>query len=56
MEPTRMLLADDHAPFRSGLRALLAAVPDIDVVGEAADGNEAIRFAGELQPDVILMD
>jgi NarL family two-component system response regulator LiaR len=52
----RVLLADDHAIVRSGVRALLATVPDIDVVGEVGDGAEAVAQAMELRPDVILMD
>lgn len=56
MEAIRVLIADDHALFRDGLRALLNSIPDIEVVGEAANGKEALRLAVELQPDVILMD
>ncbi len=56
MEPVRVLIADDHTLFRDGLRALLASIPDIEVVGEAASGQEALRLAVEFQPDVILMD
>lgn len=56
METIRVLIADDHTLFRDGLRALLASIPDIEVVGEAASGKEIIRLAIELQPDVILMD
>ena len=56
MESTRILIADDHTLFRDGLRVLLASIPDIDVVGEAASGKEALNLAVELQPDVILMD
>lgn len=52
----RVLLADDHTLFREGLRALLAEEKDIDVVGEAADGQEAVRKATELHPDVVVMD
>jgi DNA-binding NarL/FixJ family response regulator len=52
----RVLLADDDALVRGGLRALLGAEDDIDVVGEAADGRQAIARARELQPDVVLMD
>ena len=56
MAPIRLLIADDHALFREGLRALLAATPDLQVVGEAADGEEALRQAPLLNPDVVLMD
>ena len=52
----RVLVADDHPIVRSGIVALLAAEPDIDVVGEAVDGNEAVRLALELAPDIVLMD
>jgi len=52
----RVVLADDDALVRGGLRALLGAEDDIDVVGEAADGRQAIARARELQPDVVLMD
>lgn len=56
MESIRVLIADDHTLFRGGLRALLASITDIEVVGEAASGKEALRLAVEHQPDVILMD
>jgi DNA-binding NarL/FixJ family response regulator len=56
MDRIRILLADDHVPFRSGLRALLRSEADLEVVGEAATGEEAIMQAANLQPDVILMD
>ncbi len=52
----RVLIADDHAAIRAGLRLVLDAAPDIDVVGEAADGEVAIRQATALRPDVVLMD
>lgn len=56
MEPIRVLIADDHVPFREGLRALLRSEGDIETVGEAATGTEAIARVADLQPDVILMD
>lgn|SRR5574341_184199 len=56
MDRIRILVVDDHALFREGLRALLAAFPDIEVVGEAANSEEAIAQAESLQPDVVLMD
>jgi len=56
METIRILIADDHAPFREGLRALLRSEADMEMAGEAATGEEAIRLAAPLQPDVILMD
>jgi DNA-binding NarL/FixJ family response regulator len=52
----RVLIADDHPVFRKGLRGVLASVTGIEVVGEAATGEEAIHLAAQLQPDVILMD
>ena len=54
--PIRVLLVDDHAILRKGIRALLSTEPDIEVVGEAGDGAEALAQAEVLQPDVILMD
>jgi DNA-binding NarL/FixJ family response regulator len=56
MDPIRILIVDDNARFRDGLRALLQAAPEIEVAGEAATGDEAIARAEALQPDVILMD
>jgi NarL family two-component system response regulator LiaR len=55
-ETIRILIADDHAIVREGLRALIAAKPDMELVGEAADGVEAVLKARSLQPDVVLMD
>lgn len=52
----RVLLADDHTLFREGLRALFASEDDIEVVGEACDGEQVVRQAAELQPDVVVMD
>ena len=56
MPPIHILIADDHMLFRDGLHGLLDAVPDTEVVGEAATGDEAIALARSLNPDVILMD
>ena len=52
----RILIADDHAVVRHGLRALIATEPDLELVGEAADGVEAVELTATLRPDVILMD
>jgi two-component system response regulator NreC len=54
--PIRILVADDHAVVRTGLRALLLADPDLEVVGEAGDGGETLRLAEELHPDLVLLD
>lgn len=56
MEKIRIVIADDHALVREGFRSLLEAQPDIEVVGEAANGEEAVTMVRELQPDIILMD
>jgi DNA-binding NarL/FixJ family response regulator len=54
--PTRVLVVDDHPLFRDGLTGLLATVEDIEVVGAAATGDQAVRLCAELAPDVVLMD
>lgn len=54
--PLRLLIVDDHPVFRFGLKALLEEEPDFEVVAEASSGEEAIRLARELDPDVVLMD
>ena len=56
MWPIRVLIADDQRIFRATLRALLGTVPGVTVVGEAADGQQAVSMAVEFHPDVVLMD
>ena len=56
MEVTRTLLADNNADLRRRVKELLSAAPDIEIVGEAADGGEAIHKARQLRPDLVLMD
>ena len=53
---TRIVIADDQALFREGLRTLLSTRSDMDVVGEASDGDEAVALVEKLQPAVVLMD
>jgi DNA-binding NarL/FixJ family response regulator len=55
-ERIRVLIADDHPLFRDGIRTLLMTAPDLEYAGEAASGNDVVKMAAELQPDVILMD
>jgi DNA-binding NarL/FixJ family response regulator len=55
-EPIRTLIVDDHALFRRGLEIVLVSEPDIEVVGQAGDGDEAVEKAGESVPDIVLMD
>jgi len=55
-QPQRIVIAEDHTIVREGLRALLSSHPDYKVVGEAADGREAIKLVDDLQPDLVLMD
>jgi len=52
----RILIADDHGIVRAGLKLLLDRVPDMEVVGEAAEGREAVRLAGDVHPDIVIMD
>jgi DNA-binding NarL/FixJ family response regulator len=56
LETLRILIAEDHPLFRKGMISLLASVPEFEVVGEAATGEEAVVRAAQLQPDVVLMD
>jgi DNA-binding NarL/FixJ family response regulator len=54
--PLRILIAEDHALVRAGIKALLSQDPEFEIVGEADNGRDAVRAAGELKPDVVLMD
>jgi len=56
MRKIRVLIADDHPMIRDSLRTLIATEPDLELVGEAADGEQVVRKAADLKPDVILMD
>src|ERR1700687_5056096 len=56
MKPITVLLSDDHAVFREGLRLLLETTDDIDVIGDAENGHRAVDETKRLQPDVVLMD
>ena len=56
MKPIRVLLADDHTILRAGLRALLGDLPDLEIVGEASSGEEALVLIEALRPDVLLCD
>ncbi len=55
-KPIRVMIVDDHAVVRSGLRLFLLAFNDMELVGEASNGQEAVRVCANVQPDVILMD
>jgi two-component system response regulator NreC len=54
--PIRILIADDHGVIRAGLRALLSGLPEIEVIGEAVDGRDALKKAMELKPNIVIMD
>ena len=56
MTPIRVMLADDHALFRAGIRSLLETIEGVEIVGEARDGHEALRMVAERSPDVLLLD
>ena len=56
MNPTRILLVDDHALVRAGIRALIEGKPGIEVIAETGDGDEALRMIGELHPNLVLLD
>ena len=56
MNPTRLLVADDHALVRAGIRAFLERIPNIEVVAEASDGREVVELVAKQQPDIVLMD
>ena len=56
LQPTRIVIADDHPIFRDGLRRLLETEPDLKVIGEACDGAEAVKLAKQLKPDILLLD
>ena len=56
MRKIRILLVDDHAVLRAGIHVLLETQPDLEIIGEAGDGREAVARARELQPDVALLD
>ena len=55
-DPITVLIADDHPMFRDGIRVVLSAADDVALVGEAVDGEEVVRMAAELQPEVVIMD
>jgi NarL family two-component system response regulator LiaR len=56
MGKIRILIADDHPMIRTGLHSLIDMEEDLDVIGEASDGEEVVKLVNELQPDVVIMD
>src|SRR5260370_35304590 len=56
MKRTRIMLADDHAVFRQGFKMILSAQADMEIVGEAGNGSEAVELAEQLRPDIVVMD
>ncbi|NLF15589.1 MAG: response regulator transcription factor, partial [Anaerolineaceae bacterium] len=56
LQPIRVLIADDHSMVRRGLATILKLEPDLQLVGEAGSGREAVEVCGRVQPDVVLMD
>src|SRR5690348_6370496 len=56
MNPIRVLIVDDHAIVRQGLRAIIRVTPDMELVGEAGNGREAVELAATTRPDIVLMD
>ena len=56
MHKIRVLIADDHPVFRFGLHSLVSSIPDMEVIGEATNGETAVELSASLKPDIILMD
>ena len=56
MNKLRIIVADDHQMFREGLKSLISAEPDMEIIGEAGTGRTAVRLAQELKPDLVVMD
>src|SRR6202049_4182842 len=56
LQPTRIVIADDHPIFRDGLRRVLETEPDLKVIGEACDGAEGVKLARQIKPDILLLE